>query len=158
MSFHDRIVAFRQEIPYVFDNMLTYYEQLLRLGKCIEHVWEFLDTVPFDTIADNTARIEELENRNAKLEAQVASLESAFETLTTSMLVYDPTKGMYTASIDQARRMVQALGNAPVEVNTVQKVAEITVANFAKRMCGEYINEDFRKYLGITIPRQEVGK
>lgn len=100
------------------------------------------------------------DNDIADLNTRVSTLEEAFESIVTSMLIYDPTKGKYTASIDQTRRMLQLLSQPDDKNLTVQNLAEsgLTVHSWAESyMCGTVVNDSFKRMLNKTMPVQEVG-
>lgn len=93
-----------------------------------------------------------------KLEGRIDEIEEALKTLVKSMLVYDPTKGKYTASVDQARRMVQILATPENAVLTVKTAGEgLTCEELSAYMCGEMVNSSFKRMAGIYMPYQEVG-
>lgn len=93
------------------------------------------------------------------LTSRVEALEKALETITTSMLVYDPTKGVYTTSIDQSRRMLQMLGQPSDKNLTVSTVANNeTVESWAtNNICAQIVNESMKRFLNVEIPTQDVG-
>lgn len=76
--------------------------------------------------------------------------------MTTSMVVYDPTKGLYTNSADQSRRMLQLLGNPSDSHLTVQTIVDngFTVTELAEVMCGTLVNDEFKRMAGIDMPYQ----
>lgn len=118
-----------------------------------------------EQINANTKALNELATSYAsevpQLEKRIEDLEKALKTLVTSMLVYDPTKGAYTASIDQSRRMLQILAQPNDEVMTVGKLSGsgMTVTDFAEKyICAQVINESMKRFLNLTIPAQEVGE
>lgn len=101
------------------------------------------------------------DNDIADLNTRVSTLEDVVETLTTSMWVYDPTKGKYTASIDQARRMLQLLSEPDDNNLTVDALNKsgLTVATWADGyMCGTVVNDAFKRMLDKIMPVQEVSK
>lgn len=124
---------------YEYSNKQT--EAINDLADVVEKYQDTIDS----TIPELTKRVEDL--------------EKALNTIITSMLVYDPTKGKYTASIDQSRRMLQILGT-PDDVNlTVQTLndSKLTVQQWTKTyMCGEIINQSFKRMKNYKIPEQEV--
>lgn len=118
-----------------------------------------------EQINKNTEDIKALNTKYAsdipQLEKRIEALETALKTLVSSMLVYDPTKGKYTASIDQSRRMLQILGQPADEVMTVNKLADsgMTVDTFANNyICAQVINDSMKRFLNIEIPAQEVNE
>lgn len=118
-----------------------------------------------EQINKNTEDIKALNTKYAsdipQLEKRIEALETALKTLVSSMLVYDPTKGKYTASIDQSRRMLQILGQPAYEVMTVNKLADsgMTVDTFANNyICAQVINDSMKRFLNIEIPAQEVNE
>lgn len=118
-----------------------------------------------EQINKNTEDIKALNTKYAsdipQLEKRIEALETALETLVSSMLVYDPTKGKYTASINQSRRMLQILGQPADEVMTVNKLIDsgMTVNDFSnKYICAQVINDSMKRFLNIEIPAQEVNE
>lgn len=112
-------------------------------------------------LEDNLSKLQEdYEKDTTALNTRVSALEEALKTIITSMLVYDATKGTYTASIDQSRRMLQILGQ-PDDVNmTVDKLSKSgeTVKTWAEKyICAQVVNESMKRFLDIEIPEQKVG-
>lgn len=120
---------------------------------------------------EQTAAINEINNNldsvlneyTTKLDdfaTRLETLEQALSTIVTSMLVYDPTKGKYTASIDQSRRMLQILSQPDDKNLTVDTLTNsgLTCASWANGyMCGTVINDSFKRMLNKTMPKQNVG-
>ena len=140
-----------------FQDMRTPQDQihwLYRAYKDIAGTYEEQINAALDNVA---ALAKEISAEYAEIERQVIALGEKVDRICHSSLVYDPTKGVYTGSIDAARRMVQVVGAPPKDYNTVDKVAALTVADLAKLKCGELINRNFADYEGIDIPEQEMG-
>lgn len=132
----------------------------LHMIECLlQALGRYQDTQDSDLKA-LAVRVTALENDQPeldKLEARVKDLEDKIEQMAMGALVYDPTKGEFTNSENQSRRMMQVLGDPEESVSTVAKVANLTVTEFAERMNGEYYNQAFANYDGIKIPDQEVN-
>lgn len=153
--------AFTPEVPKLYWDVHSQEERIKRLCMEYDKLTKYSSNLA-NHINVLQREVEELQatvdENMPQLEQRVEALESALENLVSSMLVYDPTKGKYTASIDQARRMVQVLGNPTDELLTVTTVAENeTATSLASVMCGELVNQAFARYLGTPIPEQKVG-
>lgn len=103
-----------------------------------------------------TATYDDLYSEYEKLEQRMQDLEDAMATLVKSLVVYDPTKGIYTNSMNQSRRMMQVLSTPKKAMRSVEAVGTMKVSDAAAYMCGEFVNESFAHYLNETIPYQEV--
>ena len=127
------------------------------VGLVIEYLNQVADQVNLDT-ADIAEVVAQLNDVVPKLDARITALEKALETITTSLLVYDPTKGKYTNSMNQSRRLLQILGNPSDDHLTVQTVVDkgTTVAEMGTFMCGVFVNDAFKRMSGIDMPYQEV--
>lgn len=156
--------AFTPVTPEIFWNVYSAEQRYKYLCDWLAALTEYADTI--STEVNDLA--EKLDKYTAAydvempaLTARVEDLEKTISTIVTSMLVYDPTKGKYTASIDQSRRMLQILANPADEYLTVQTIAEsgVTVGQLAESgvMCGEMINQAFKRMAGKKMPDQEVG-
>lgn len=153
--------------PVVPDVYWDIYSNEQRLKWLFCNFYKLVEYVNKQTeqINANTKALNEFTTSYAsevpQLEKRIEALEQALKTIVTSMLVYDPTKGTYTASIDQSRRMLQILATPDENVMTVDKLAnsKLTVNDFAnKYICAQVINESMKRFASITIPTQEVGE
>lgn len=148
--------------PDIFWNVYSEeqrYKYLCEWLRSLQSAHEDLSSQVSELSARVQALINSYNDDVAPLDERVSALEKALETLVTSMLVYDPTKGYFTGSIDQSRRMLQILGNPSADNLTVEVIAsrEATVTDFAKHMCGEYVNQAFQRMAGRYMPVQEVS-
>lgn len=148
-------------VPEVFWNVLSTEQRYKHLCDWLEKLTAYADTLA-NEVNSLEERVSRLENDYAatvpKLESRVEDLEKALETIITSMLIYDPTKGKYTGSVDQSRRMLQILATPSDENLTVQALVDSgrTVADWSATMCGEMVNESFKRMSGRYMPYQEV--
>jgi len=126
------------------------------LKKLIEYS-ESIATEVNNISAGQTDLIEEKINELlVPINTRLAILEEALNTLINSLVVYDPTKGVYTNSVNQSRRMMQILSTPNDSMRSVAATSTMTVDEFGKYMCGEYVNASFKHYLNETIPYQSV--
>lgn len=153
------LTTFTPTIPKFYWDVDSQEQGVKQIAKVVKKVVDFLNDVTVQ-VNTNTADIEELrETIDAvlpQLDARISALEKALETLLTSMVVYDPTKGLYTNSADQSRRMLQLLGNPSDSHLTVQTIVDngFTVSELAEIMCGTLVNDDFKRMAGIDMPYQ----
>lgn len=156
------LTTFTPTIPKFYWDVDSQEQGIHQLCKTVGKVIEFLNTVS-DQVNVDTADIEELtaelNEELPKLDERITALEKALETIVTSMLVYDPTKGKYTASKSQSRRMLQILSNPSDDHLTVQTIADknITVSELGTAMCGTLINDSFKRMSGLDMPYQEAN-
>lgn len=155
------ITAYTPTIPKFYWDVDSQEQGIKQLAKVLKKATDYLNQVS-DQVNVNTADIEELrkeiDDALPKLDERITALEKALETITTSLLVYDPTKGKYTNSMNQSRRMLQILGNPSDDHLTVQTIADkgTTVAEMGEFMCGVFVNDAFKRMAGIEMPYQEV--
>ena len=149
-------------VPEIFWNVYNAEQRYLYLCRALEKLVAYSDTLAVEINSLNE-RVSAIENTYTdtlpKLDERVSDLEKALETIVTSMLIYDPTKGKYTASIDQSRRMLQILATPTDENLTVKTLEESgrTVSEWGTTtMCGEMINSSFKRMSGQYMPYQEV--
>ena len=148
-------------VPEIFWNVYNAEQRYLYLCQALEKLVAYSDTLAVEINSLNE-RVSAIENTYTdtlpKLDERVSDLEKALETIVTSMLVYDPTKGAYTASIDQSRRVMQILATPADDNLTVQTLADSgrTVNDWATTMCGEMVNSSFKRMAGKYMPYQEV--
>ncbi len=149
-------------VPEIFWNVYNAEQRYLYLCQALEKLVAYSDTlaVEINSLNERVAAIENTYTDTLpKLDERVSDVEKALETIVTSMLIYDPTKGKYTASIDQSRRMLQILATPAVENLTVQALADSgrTVNEWGTTtMCGEMVNSSFKRMAGQYMPYQEV--
>lgn len=161
MPFFGGFTNFSPITPEVFWNVYSAEQRYKYLCEWLAALTEYAGVVASE-LNDAVERLDALaakyESTVPKLDERVSELEKALDTLITSMLVYDPTKGVYTGSMDQARRMLQILGNPSDEHLTVQTIADTgtTVADLGKVMCGALVNDAFKRMSGLYMPYQEV--
>lgn len=154
------VTQYTPSIPKFYWDVDSQEQGIKQLCKTICMVIDYLNEVA-DQVNLDTADIADLrtivEDELPKLSERISAVEEALSTLVTSMLVYDPTKGKFTGSESQARRMLQILATPADENLTVETIAEsgITVEEFAKRICGEYVNDSFKRMAGMKMPEQE---
>ncbi len=154
--------TFTPVVPEVFWNVYSSEQRYKYLCDWLCALTEYVETVVVE-VNDLAERVDALAakyNREIPaLNARVKKLEDIIETITTSTLVYDPTKGAYTASIDQARRMLQILATPADDYLTVQQLVDsgVSVNQLSKVMCGELINESFKRMKDKIMPEQEVS-
>lgn len=150
-------------VPEIFWDVYSAEQRYKNLCQLVQKLTDYADMLAVE-INSLDERVSAIENTYTdtlpKLDERVSDLEKALETLVTSMLVYDPTKGKYTGSKDQARRMLQILGNPADDLLTVQTVANggKTVNDLKSYMCGEFVNQAFKRMANIEMPYQEVDK
>lgn len=115
-----------------------------------------------DKIAELEARVAKLEDeakRIPELENAIIDLAQKVDAMAMGVLVYDPTKGEFTNSINQARRLVSLLATPDAALYTVDKVGKLTVANLGEHEVAETVNSGIAiGQDGIGIPDQEVAK
>lgn len=152
--------SFTPVVPEVFWNVYSSEQRYKYLCEWLQALTDYVETVVVE-VNDLAEKVDALENSYKTdipaLDKRVSDLEYAFDTLVTSMLVYDPTKGKYTASKDQSRRMIQILATPPDAYLTVETLANsgMTVSQFATAaMCGEMINSSFKRMSGKNMPYQ----
>lgn len=156
--------GFTPVTPEIFWNVYSAEQRYKYLCDWLQALTKYTDTLGVD-INSIDERLTKLETSYSDelpaLTKRVEDLEKALSTIVTSMLVYDPTKGKYTASIDQSRRMLQILATPADEYLTVQTIAEsgVTVGQLATNgvICGELINSSFKRMANLKMPEQEVG-
>lgn len=154
------LTTFTPTIPKFYWDVDSQEQGIKQLCKTVQMLIDYLNEVAAQVNLDTDSIEELLKEFNEeipKLDARVTALEKALETLTTSLLVYDPTKGKYTNSMCQSRRMLQILGNPSDENLTVKTIADSgrTVADLAQVMCGAFVNDAFKRMAGIDMPYQE---
>ena len=155
--------GFTPVTPEICWNVYTAEQRYKYLCDWLQAITDYVDAlgVDIDSLNERLATLETAYNETMpKLDDRVTALEKALETIVTSMLIYDPTKGKYTASIDQSRRMLQILATPSDENLTVKALEDSgrTVAEWgASTMCGEMINSSFKRMAGQYMPYQEVS-
>lgn len=153
--------SYTPTLPQFYWDVYSAEQRVKQICMEIDKLVNYVNTiaVSFNKLNSTVTALEStVNNELPNLDTRIATLEKTIETLVTSMLVYDPTKGVYTNSINQSRRMLQLLSNPSNEHLTVQTIVdnEITVSEFGKSMCGVYVNDAFKRMAGITMPYQEV--
>lgn len=153
--------SFTPVVPEVFWNVYSSEQRYKYLCEWLQALTDYVETVVVE-VNDLAEKVDALSNKYNReipaLNARVKALEDIIETITTSTLVYDPTKGAYTASIDQSRRMLQILATPADDYLTVQQLVDsgVSVNQLSTVMCGELINESFKRMKNKIMPEQEV--
>ena len=153
--------SFTPVVPEVFWNVYSSEQRYKYLCEWLQALTDYVETVVVE-VNDLAEKVDDLSNKYNReipaLNARVKALEDIIETITTSTLVYDPTKGAYTASIDQSRRMLQILATPADDYLTVQQLVDsgVSVNQLSNVMCGELINESFKRMKNKIMPEQEV--
>jgi hypothetical protein len=159
---YDAYTAYTPALPQFYWDVYSAEQRVKQICMEIDKLVNYVNAIALSfnklnstvTVLENTVN-----NELPYMDDRITILEKALETLVTSMLIYDPTKGVYTNSMNQSRRMLQLLSNPSSEHLTVQTIvdSEITVSEFGESMCGVYVNDAFKRMSGITMPYQEVN-
>lgn len=118
-----------------------------------------LDAVQKDLqeqITSNDKNIDALQKRCTNLEMEVGALKEELKKAYSTMIMYDPTTGRYTNSMNVMRRVLQLLVSSDIAITCAKATADYTVNEFsAAGTCGDIINGSFQ-YNSNKMPYQTV--
>lgn len=109
-------------------------------------------------ITSNDEDIEDLQNKCNYLQTQIDDLREELKKAYSTMMMYDPTTGRFTNSMNATRRMLQLLVSSDIAITCAKATANYTVDTFKSAgSCGDIINGSF-KYndAGDAMPYQTV--
>lgn len=121
----------RFNVPEIFDEALSYEDQIIWLAKHFKQLKDFVDGLGLDTIKEDvleavTHRVEAiLDPFMSTVNMRLSAMEERIDHVVVSDLIYDPTQGGYVPSKEAMRRVYAAL----VQTGTshVHDMSQLTV-------------------------------
>lgn len=125
----------RFNVPEIFDEALSYEDQVIWLAKHFKKLKDYVDGLGLDTIKEDvlaavTSRVEQMLNPfMVDVNRRLSQMEERIDHVVESDMIYDPTQGGYVPSKEAMRRVYAALVQSGA--SHVHDMSQLTVDDMA---------------------------